>query len=89
VAVLETRNRALNRVHYVHAGKCLGGPERRLVPAADADAHWHWNNDPEVVRWMSTGYEKLVLGIEIISESRLIGFVALTGAEAENRERGA
>jgi RimJ/RimL family protein N-acetyltransferase len=28
-------------------------------------------------------YEKLVLGIEIISMARLIGLVALTGAEAE------
>lgn len=82
----------------------LAGELVRLRPldVADAEAHWRRNNDPEVVRWMSSGYpntldqfvtgyadryrnsyEKLVFGIEIISMARLIGLVALTGAEAE------
>jgi RimJ/RimL family protein N-acetyltransferase len=82
----------------------LAGDLVRLRPldVADAEAHWRWNNHPDVVQWMSTGYpntldqfvtgyadryrnsyEKLVLGIEIISAARFIGLVALTGAEAE------
>jgi RimJ/RimL family protein N-acetyltransferase len=82
----------------------LAGDLVRLRPldVADAEAHLRWNNYPEVVQWMSTGYpntldqfvtgyadryrnsyEKLVLGIEIISAAQFIGLVALTGAEAE------
>ncbi|AOS62190.1 GNAT family N-acetyltransferase [Actinoalloteichus hymeniacidonis] len=28
----------------------------RPIEPAEAEAHWRWNNDPEVMRWFSTGF---------------------------------